>query len=65
MTLQAEGLRTVEQLGGFLDGNVEVDFKPEGREAAYGFVRRTLVRLRYGELDRGSTSSPGTCPPPI
>ena len=53
MTLQTERLRTVEQLEGFLDGNVEVDFKPEGREAAYGFVRRTLVRLRYGELGRG------------
>ena len=51
--MQTEALRTVEQLKGFLDGNVEVDFKPEGREAAYGFVRRTLVRLRYGELDRG------------
>ncbi len=53
MTLQTGGLRTVEQLRGFLDGNVEVDFKPRGREAAYGFVRRTLVRLRYGGLDRG------------
>ena len=44
MTLQTERLRTVEQIEVFLGGNAEarVDFKPEGREAAYGFARRTL-----------------------
>ncbi len=45
VTLQTERLRTVEQIEAFLGGNAEVDFKPEGREAAYGFARRTLVRL--------------------
>ncbi len=52
MTLQTERLRTVEQIEVFLGGNAEVDFKPEGRAAAYGFARRTLVRLRYASLDR-------------
>ena len=52
MTLQTERLRTVEQIEAFLGGNAEVDFKPEGREAAYGFARRTLVRLGYASLDR-------------
>ena len=52
VTLQTERLRTVEQIRAFLEGNVEVDFRPEGRDAAYGFVRRTLVRLRYGALGR-------------
>ena len=52
MTLQTERLRTVEQIRTFLEGNAEVDFIPEGRDAAYGFVRRTLVRLRYAALDR-------------
>ena len=52
MTLQTERLRTVEQIEVFLGGNAEVDFKPEGREAAYRFARRTLVRLRYASLDR-------------
>ena len=52
VTLQTERLRTVEQIEAFLGGNAEVDFKPEGREAAYGFARRTLVRLGYASLDR-------------
>ena len=52
VTLQSERLRTVEQIEAFLGGNAEVDFKPEGREVAYGFARRTLVRLGYASLDR-------------
>ena len=52
MTLQTERLRTVEQIEAFLGGNAELDLKPEGREAAYGFARRSLVRLRYASLDR-------------
>ena len=52
MTLQTERLRTVEQIEAFLGGSAEVDFKPAGRDAAYGFARRTLVRLRYASLDR-------------
>ena len=52
VTLQTERLQTVEQIRGFLDGNGEVDFRPLDRDEAYGFVRRTLVRLDYDALGR-------------
>ena len=52
MTLQTERLRTVEQIRGFLDGNGEVGFTPLDRDEAYGFMRRTLVRLDYDALGR-------------
>ena len=52
VTLQTERLHTVEQIRGFLDGNGEVGFTPLNREEAYGFARRTLVRVRYGALER-------------
>ena len=52
VTLQTERLRTVEQIRGFLDGNGEVDLTPLDRDEAYGFVRRTLVRLDYDALGR-------------
>ena len=54
MTLQTERLRTAEQIRGFLDGSGGVDFVPESREEAYGFVRRTLVRLDYESLGRAA-----------
>ena len=57
MTLQTERLRTVERIRAFLEGNVEVDFRPERWDAAYGFVRRTLVRLGYGTLDRSGNGA--------
>ncbi len=52
MTLETERLHTVEQIRSFLDGNGEVDFTPLDRDEAYGFVRRTLVRLDYDALGR-------------
>ena len=52
MTLQTGRLRTVEQIRGFLHGNGEVGFTPLDRDEAYGFVRRTLVRLDYDALGR-------------
>lgn len=44
-TMRTESLRTVEQLKGFLDRNVEVDLKPEDREADYG-----SSDARYAEM---------------
>lgn len=52
VTLQTERLRTVEQIRGFLEGNGEVGFRPLNREEPYGFVRRTLVHVNYGALER-------------
>ena len=52
VTLQTERLQTVEQIRGFLDGNGEVGFTPLDRDEAYGFARRTLVRLDYDALGR-------------
>ncbi len=52
MTLRTERLHSLEQIRGFLDGNEEVGFRPLDREEAYGFVRRTLVRLDYDALGR-------------
>ena len=62
MTLRTERLHTVEQLRGFLDGNGEVDFKPLDRDEAYGFVRRTLVRLEYDALGRAALIFVGRVP---
>ena len=53
VTLRTERLHSVEQIRDFLDGNGAVDFRPLDREEAYGFVRRTLVRLDYDALGRG------------
>ena len=50
--LGTERIRTVEQVRDFLDGSGGVDFRPQSRDEAYGFVRRTLVRLDYGRLGR-------------
>ena len=44
------------QLRAFVEGNEAVDFQPESRDEAYGFVRDTLDRFGYrglGKRDRG------------
>ena len=54
--LQAERLRTLDEVGVFLDGNGPVDFQCADRASAYDFIRRTLVRFGYlalGKVDRG------------
>ena len=56
VTLQAERLRTIEQLKAFVAGPAPVDCKPLDRESADDFVRRTLVAFNYhrlGKVDRG------------
>ena len=47
VTPQTQRLHSLEQIRDLLDGNGAVDFRPLDREEAYGFVRRTLVRLDY------------------
>ena len=47
VTLCTERIRTLDDIRAFLDGNVAADITPHGREAAYAFVERALVRFRY------------------
>ena len=43
--IQTRRLRTMGQLRAFVEGNEAVDFQPESRDEAYGFVRDTLDRF--------------------
>ena len=54
LTLDTERLRTLEEDRAFMEGNRPVDFRSANRADAYEFVRRTLVRFRYGTLDKPS-----------
>ena len=54
LTLDTERLRTLEEIRTFMEGNRPVDFRSADRAGAYEFVRRTLVRFRYGTLDKPS-----------
>ena len=42
----------MEQLRAFVEGNEAVDFQPQDRGEAYGFVRDTLDRFGYRGLGR-------------
>ena len=50
--LDAERLRTLDDLRAFLGGSDPVAFRPVDRREAYAFARRVLVRFRYAELPR-------------
>ena len=50
--LDAERLRTLDDLRAFLGGNDPVAFRPVDRRETYAFVRRVLVRFRHAELPR-------------
>lgn len=52
LNLDTERLRTLAEVRAFLDGSDPVDFRLADRDDAYAFVRRTLVRFRYAELDK-------------
>ena len=54
LTLDTERLRTLEEIRTFMEGNRPMDFRSADRADAYEFVRRTLVRFRYGALDKPS-----------
>ena len=54
LTFDTERLRTLEEIRTFMEGNRPVDFQSADRADAYEFVRRTLVRFRYGALDKPS-----------
>ena len=57
MDIQTRRLRTIGQLRAFVEGNEAVDFQPENRDEAYGFVREALERYGYrslGKRDKGA-----------
>ena len=47
VTLCTERIRTLDDIRAFLGGNEAADITPHGREAAYAFIERALVRFRY------------------
>ena len=52
MRLDAERLRTLDDMRAFLEGSDAVAFRPLDRRETYEFVRRVLVRFRYGEMGK-------------
>ena len=50
--IETRRLRTIGQLRAFVEGNDAVDFQPQTRNEAYGFVRDTLERFGYRRLGR-------------
>ena len=52
VTLRTERIRTLDQIRAFLDGSEPADFRFAGRDSAYDFVRRTLVRFEFHGLKR-------------
>ena len=56
VTLQTQGLQTLEQLRAFLEGSQPLGFEVASREAAYEFITQTLRHFRYarlGKADKG------------
>ena len=45
-------LTSLEQIEAFLAGSVAMEFDGQGREEVYAWMERTLVRHRYGALNR-------------
>jgi len=56
VTLQTQGLQSLEQVQTFLDGAISVEFEARDRSDAYGFIAQALTRFRYlhlGKADKG------------
>ena len=54
--LQTQGLKTLDDIRGFLVGSQGVEIKTPQREAAYAFIAQTLSRFGYarlGKADKG------------
>jgi hypothetical protein len=52
VTLQTQGLQTLEQLCAFLEGSQPIDFDVPQREAANDFIAQTLRRFGYARLGK-------------
>jgi hypothetical protein len=56
VTLQTQGLQTLEQVRAFLEGSQPLGFEVPNREATYEFIAQTLRRFGYtrlGKADKG------------
>ena len=51
VTLQT-GVQTLADVRAVIDGNDRLDYQFTDREAAYEFIRRTLVRFNYPTLSK-------------
>jgi hypothetical protein len=54
--LQTQGLKTLDDVRGFLAGNQAVEIQTPNREAAYAFIAQSLSRFSYrrlGKADKG------------
>jgi len=62
VTLQTQGLQTLEQIRTFSEGSQALDFEVPRRESAYAFAHQQLERLGYGALGKGTRDwCVGTC----
>ena len=52
MTLRTERIGALDQIRAFLEGSEPTDFRFAGRDSAYDFVRRMLVRFEFHGLKR-------------
>ena len=52
MTLQTERVQTLADVRAVIDGNDRLDYQFTDRQAAYEFIRRTLVRFDYPTLSK-------------
>ena len=52
VTLQSERVQTLADVRAVIDGNDRLDYQFTDREAAYEFIRRTLVRFNYPTLSK-------------
>ena len=56
VTLQTQGLQSLEQVRAFLEGSQSLGFEIPNREATYEFIARTLRHFAYtrlGKADKG------------
>ena len=52
VTLQSERVQTLADVRAVIDGNDRLDYQFTDREAAYEFIRRTLVRFDYPTMSK-------------
>ena len=59
VTRQTERVQTLADVRAVIDGNDRLDYQFTDREAAYEFIRRTLVRFDYPTLTNPTRGSSG------